>query len=286
MYMQVILIYNPASGSSLPLNELLDHFENASIEVVATIDITKYPEQKLKPYLKKRGMTIAAYGGDGTLSSAASLIIGSNVNFAPLPGGTLNHFTKDLGVPQDLDEALSNLKKAKPRPIDVASINGQIFLNNSGIGLYPLMLYVRDDLQTKRISKWFAAMISGIRVFIRYRRYSVVIGGNTFKTPFVFVGNNDYGLEHQLIGERKKLNEGILSVYAVSSAKRRDFLKTLGSILLGKHPSRQHLKLWKTESITITTKRQRIRVSRDGEHELLATPLEYRIISKGLNVLY
>lgn len=284
--MQVVLIYNPASGSSLPLKELLHHFKDADIKVIATIDITKRPGQKLKPYISKRGAIIAAYGGDGTLSSAASLLIGHSVYFVPLPGGTLNHFTKDLGIPQDLDLALANLKKAKPRKIDVASINGQIFLNNSGIGLYPQMLYIRDDLQKMRLSKWFAAAISGIRVFMRYRRYSVIINNKTFKTPFVFVGNNDYGLENQLIGERKRMNEGILSVYVVSSAKRIDFIKTFGVILIGIRPSRQHLKLWKAEVITINTKHRKIRVSRDGEHDITSTPLEYKIIPGGLNVLF
>ena len=283
--MQVILIYNPASGSSLPRHELLGHFKRAGIKVITTIDITKRPEQKLKPYLKK-STVIAAYGGDGTLSSAASILIGSSVGFAPLPGGTLNHFTKDLGIPQDLDAALAHLKNVKPRPIDVASVNGRIFLNNSGIGLYPSMLYIRDDLQAKRLSKWFAAVLSGVRVLARYRRYSVLIDGKTFKTPFVFVGNNDYGLENRLIGERKHLDKGILSIYAVSSAKRVDFLKTLALILLGKNLSREHLKLWKTTSITIVTKRPKIRVSRDGEHEVTTTPLEYKIIPGGLNVLH
>ena len=284
--MQIVLVYNPASGSSLPLKDLSGYFEKAGIDIIKTVDITKNPERKLKPYLNKRGTVIAAYGGDGTLSSVASMLVNTSVSFAPLPGGTLNHFTKDLGIPQDLEGAAKNLKTAKPRKIDVATINDNVFLNNSGIGLYPLMLSSRDDLRKKRVSKWFAAVVSGIRVFVRYHRYSVVINGTTFKTPFIFIGNNDYGLENQLIGERKRLNEGILSIYAVSSAKRIDFLKILGYIIIGKRPSKQHLKLWKVKSITINAKRPKIRVSRDGEHEVVTTPLEYKIIQGGLNVLF
>lgn len=284
--MRIILAYNPASGSSLPIKELIRHFVDAGIEVADTIDITKRPKQKMKRYLNKHEVVVAAYGGDGTLSSTASMLVGTSVLFAPLPGGTLNHFTKDLGIPQDLDDAINNLKNATPKQIDVASVNGKIFLNNSGIGLYPLMLSARDNLRKRSVSKWFAAVASGVRVFARYHRYSVVIDGKTFKTPFVFIGNNDYGLENQLIGEREQLNKGELSVYVVSSARRLDFLKIMGYIIIGKRPSRQHLKVWKTKSITINTKRPKIRISRDGEHEIVPTPLKYKIIHRGLKALY
>lgn len=284
--MQIVLVHNPASGSALPTKELTGYFESSGIKVIKVVDVTKNPKAQLKPYLNKKQTIIAAYGGDGTLNSVADILVGSSALFAPLPGGTLNHFTKDLGISQDLATAIKNLKKAKKHRVDVASVNDEIFLNNSGIGLYPLMLSARDDMQKKRISKWLAAVMSGIRVFARYRRYKVVVDGKTFKTPFVFVGNNDYGLENQLIGDRKRLDEGILSVYAVSSAKRRDFLKVLGYIIIGRRPSKRHMKLWKTKSITIQARRAKLRVSRDGEHEIMSTPLEYKIISGALNVLF
>lgn len=61
--------------------------------------------------------------------------------------GTLNHFTKDLDIPQDVDEALARLRRLKPHTIDIASVNDMMFINNSSIGLYPASLRSRSMSQ-------------------------------------------------------------------------------------------------------------------------------------------
>ena len=69
-----------------------------------------------------------------------------------LPLGTLNHFARDLGIPTDVDEAAKLIAAGKDRRVDVAEMNERIFINNSAIGLYPLM--VRDrDLQQKLLGR-------------------------------------------------------------------------------------------------------------------------------------
>ena len=62
-----------------------------------------------------------------------------------LPLGTLNHFARDLGIPADLEEAAKLIAGEHERRVDVAEMNGRIFINNSAIGLYPLMVVDRDQ---------------------------------------------------------------------------------------------------------------------------------------------
>src|SRR5690348_14180700 len=78
-------------------------------------------------------------GGDGTIGSAASALAGTETRLGILPLGTLNHFARDLGLPTDLGEAAKVIAVAKERRIDVAEMNERTFINNSAIGLYPLM---------------------------------------------------------------------------------------------------------------------------------------------------
>lgn len=283
--MQVVLVHNPHSGTTLPTEELKRHFADGDIEIVKDFGIDSNLADNLSPYLDQTDIVIAAYGGDGTQSAVASVLSGTDTVMAPLAGGTLNHFTKDLGIDQDLDTALATLANAKPRTIDLAMVNNRHIINNSSVGLYPSALQMRDEMTKKSIGKWPAAVIATAKAFWRYRSYSVTVDDEAFRTPFVFVGNNDYRLEQRLIGDRTHLDEGILSVYAVATAGRRSFVKIFLRALLGQLESTDEVKIWKTKELIIETKKPRVRVSRDGEHEIIESPLRYKIIPGGLKIV-
>lgn len=267
------------------LTDLKKAFEDAGISVIEACRVNRNIHSHLKPYFGQKDIIVAAYGGDGTLSRVAGALAGTQTIFAPLPGGTLNHFTKDLGIPQDLEEALQKLKKSKPKRIDLACVNDRVIVNNSSIGLYPSALQMRDEMTRKHIAKWPAAVIAHFKAFWRYYPYVVTINGETFRTPFIFVGNNDYALEQRLIGRRKRLNEGVLSVYAIVCAGRLALLRILIRALFGQVGSLDEIKIWKPKQLAIHTKRSRIRISRDGEHETISTPLEYKIMAGALLVI-
>ncbi|HEX4801490.1 MAG TPA: diacylglycerol kinase family protein, partial [Sphingomicrobium sp.] len=91
-------------------------------------------------------------GGDGTIGSAASALVGTETRLGILPLGTLNHFARDLGLPTDLTEAAKVIAAGNQRRVDVAEMNQRIFINNSAIGLYPLMVIDRD-LQRRRLGR-------------------------------------------------------------------------------------------------------------------------------------
>ena len=88
-------------------------------------------------------------GGDGTISAAASALVGTETRLGILPLGTLNHFARDLGIPTDLDAAARLIAGREDRGIDVAEMNDRVFINNSAIGLYPLMVVDRDVQQRR-----------------------------------------------------------------------------------------------------------------------------------------
>src|SRR5690348_14182800 len=79
-------------------------------------------------------------GGDGTISAAASALAGTDTKLGILPLGTLNHFARDLDIPTDLDEAAKLIASGKDRRVDIGEMDERVFINNSAIGLYPLMV--------------------------------------------------------------------------------------------------------------------------------------------------
>lgn len=283
--MNVVLVYNSKSGSAIGLNKLKERFSAAGITLTASHALQSGIDEVLRPYTQTKDTVIAAYGGDGTQSAVAGILAGTQAVMAPLPGGTLNHFTKDLGINQDLDTAINELTSAKPRSIDIAMVNNRYVINNSSVGLYPSTLQMRDEMTKQSISKWPAAIMASVKAFWRYRLYTVTINNETFRTPFVFIGNDDYQLEDQLIGNRVRLDEGILSVYAIAATGRRSLVKVFLRALLRQLKSTDEVKIWKTDQLTIETKKSRIRISRDGEHEVIESPLRYKIIPGGLRIV-
>ena len=94
-------------------------------------------------------------GGDGTVDTVAAALVGTEVALGVLPLGTLNHFAKDLGLPLELGGAVQTIGAGYTVRIDVGDVNGQMFLNNSSLGLYPRIVRHRQK-QTERLgrSKW------------------------------------------------------------------------------------------------------------------------------------
>ena len=279
--MNIVLVYNPHSGTSRPLSKLRRTFATHDITIKTAIDITKDFPGKLRPLIKK-GTYVAAIGGDGTLSSVAAEVYATEAIFIPLPGGTLNHFTKDVGIAQDLDTAIAALASAKPHSVDVALVNDKLFLNNSSIGIYPTSLRTRGEIED-RLGKWPSAIIGTIRALIRFKLYTVTIEGETFKTPFIFIGNNEYHLDEG--GTRDSLKTGKLCAYAIRSPRRSTLVTLLLYALFRKLRDADEFIIHRDTQLTIQTKRTKVTVSADGELLRLSSPLVYRSLQSGLTIL-
>jgi diacylglycerol kinase family enzyme len=281
--MEAIVIYNRRSGSALPPSELDVYFSQSNITVNQYVDIADNIQAAIKTHLQKPGAIVIGYGGDGTLSTVAQYLIGTRGVFAPLPGGTLNHFTKDLGINQDLAAAIDHLPKAKTKLLDTACVNDKLFLNNSSIGLYPSSLSERSKIES-RLGKWPAAVFASIRALVKFRLYSVDINGESYVTPFIFVGNNNY--DSSKLMARNSLEKGVLSIHLVNSTKRRALFKIGILALLGRPKQADEFRTFLTDDATIHINRKQVRISFDGEHARLHTPIHYKINKQSLKTLF
>ena len=239
----------------------------------------------------ERGVgTIVAGGGDGTMNAVASVVAGSKVRFGVLPMGTLNHFAKDLGVPLEQDEAIRNIAEGEVRPVDVGEVNERIFLNNSGLGLYPDIVRDREK-QQRRLGrgKWPAALWATLSALRRYPFMSIRLtlddAMHMRRTPFVFIGNNEYTMEGLSIGERNRLDGGRLSLYVAQHTGRLGLLRLAWRALRGRLAQERDFDVVLTDAMEIGLRRRRIRVATDGEVTVMLTPLRYRIRPGALNVI-
>lgn len=234
---------------------------------------------------------VVAGGGDGTINAVASVLAGSATAFGVLPLGTLNHFAKDMGIPLELAQAVATVARGVPKAVDVGEVNGRIFLNNSSLGLYPDMVRDREK-QQRRLGrgKWMAALWASIGALRRYPFLQVSLRladgqEHARRTPFVFIGNNDYTMEGLSIGERSRLDGGRLSIYIAQRPGRLGLLRLAWSALWGRLAQERDFDMLTSESIAISTPHKRLRVATDGEVTVMATPLHYRIRPGALTVI-
>lgn len=229
-------------------------------------------------------------GGDGTISSAASALAGTKTLLGIMPLGTLNHFARDLGIPDKLDEAAKLIASKTMREVDLGQMNDRTFINNSAIGLYPLMVLDRD-LQRKRLgrSKRLAMIVASFRMLARFGQQRLTLTVNDEKarveTPLLFVGNNGYRLDLGAPGQRESLDDGGLSVYVMRKNTRRGFLAASIRALFNRERNDDMVRLEHVERLRVASHRPVLAVSLDGEVVGEAPPLDYRIRKKALRVI-
>lgn len=232
---------------------------------------------------------VVAGGGDGTINALAAAVIDSDKTLGVLPSGTMNHFAKDLKIPLDLEGAVETIVAGHAASIDVGDVNGRIFLNNSSLGLYPRIIREREKRQRLGWGKWPAYIWAAFAVLRRYPFLEIrlTVDGNarTHRTPFVFVGNNEYQMEQFSIGGRARLDKGELSVYTTHGTGRLGLFRlALGALLGGLRQERDFV-AFTTKSMWIGTRHKHMRVALDGETTIIEPPLHYRVRAGALRVL-
>jgi YegS/Rv2252/BmrU family lipid kinase len=232
---------------------------------------------------------IVAGGGDGTVNSVASIVVGSNKTLGILPLGTLNHFARDLKIPFDLEAAANTIVAGHTSEVDVAEVNDRIFVNNSSLGLYPIIVREREKRQRLGFRKWPAFFWATIQALRRYPFLDVRLRVNDEfvdrTTPFVFVGNNEYVMDGFNIGVRDQLDRGVLSIYITHRTSRLKLISLALRAVFGRLRDDKDFLALRSNAVKIETPHQRLRVAFDGELEVMKPPLQYRILPRALRVI-
>ena len=243
-----------------------------------------------KDAIQKNYDVIVAGGGDGTVNAVASAIIGNSaIKLGILPMGTLNHFARDLGIPIDMEKAVETIVAGYVKSIDVGEVNGKIFINNSGLGLYPAMVRLREGLQKSEHRKFLAAIWASLRIFARFRRLRLELhppGGSVVKrnTPMLFVGNNPYDTSLTTLGTRSSLDLGLLWVVMPIASSRWGLVRSLWAILSGSRKTGDVYTIH-AANLIVASRRRLLKVAVDGEVLQLKPPLNYRIRPRSLQVI-
>jgi YegS/Rv2252/BmrU family lipid kinase len=289
---QAAVILNPSSGQKQVSDEdictaLKDAgiHETEVIQLAAGIDLSR----TVADCIARKADVVIAAGGDGTVSSVAACLADSETRLGVLPVGTLNHFAKDIGIPTDLKAAVKVIADGNVIHVDAAKVNDRIFINNSSIGVYPAMVRIRDRFTRRGIPKMFAMPLGAIGALWEFPNTSVRLttpdGRLSTRTPFVFVGNNEYELSGLELGTRTALHDGELQVCVVRKPSRAALLGTMLKTAVRGADAAPELEAITVRETVIETFRRNIHVAVDGEVVKLQSPLRYTICPGALRVI-
>jgi diacylglycerol kinase family enzyme len=233
---------------------------------------------------------IVVGGGDGTVSCAAGLLAGSEVALGVLPLGTLNHFAKDLGLPLDPADCARALARGRVRRVDVADVNGRVFVNNCSLGAYPAAVRRRERLRTMHgHGKWWAMLRASIAVWCDLRRLHVELGidghHRAARSPFVLVSNNRYSSVLFSRALRERLDGGEIVSYSTREHRRFPLLRLILSALFHGLDDVSGLDVRAAKEITVKLRERIVNVGIDGEVVTLASPFHFRSRPGALPVL-
>lgn len=142
----IILLNRSARGVTDATSDQLGELAAARGLEVPVTPVTGASLAASARHAVESGCTVlVAAGGDGTVSTVANVAAEQGVALGVLPLGTLNHFARDAGIPGDLDGAVTALACGHTVTVDVGEVNGRIFLNNSSVGVYPRLLWEREQ---------------------------------------------------------------------------------------------------------------------------------------------
>ena len=218
-------------------------------------------ERQAKEAVQDGVQVLFACGGDGTVRSAASAVVGTETALAVLPSGTGNVLALNLRLPSDITGGVRVATQGDRRRIDVGEVDGLIFTVAAGIGLDAEML-ADTSHQAKHRLGWPAYAAAAVR-HLGDPRFPVEVrldGGIPFarEVRSVLVANVGRLPGGVNLVPLARPDDGHLDVVLIAARWPHEWAAILLS-LLGKHPKGGKLETFRARRVEVTTERLQVR---------------------------
>lgn len=295
--MNAVLIVNDRAGSlasgdaeAPTMIRLHDAFASAGVDVALHSCSGPEVDGLVREAIATRPDAVFVGGGDGTISAAAAALVDGDIPLGVLPLGTLNHFARDLGIPQPWAEAVRALAAGSVRRVDVGEVNGRIFLNNCSLGSYAEAVRRRDALRRQLgHRKWTAMLRASLSVVRNLRRLHLRVhapgSSRRARTLFLLVANNRYSGRVLDTALRPQLDSGQLWIYTTRAKGHLRLLRMVWQTLFRELDAADDLDVQPVDEAVVTIERGSLVGAADGELVPLEPPLRFRIRPRALPVL-
>jgi diacylglycerol kinase family enzyme len=216
-------------------------------------------------------------GGDGSQALVGSIAAELGLPMVVVPAGTRNHLALDLGLDrEDVVGALDAYGDAVERPMDLADVNGSVFVNNVSLGLYAAIVRspeYRDAKADTTLATLPMVLGPGTEPFdLRFDTPD----GHHDGAHVIQVSNNPYGDTLGGFGSRPRLDTKLVGVVSLVIPGDRGIAKFLAALATGRPDRYEGLSSWSAPTFEVSSGSP-IEIGLDGETQVMDSPLRFSI---------
>ncbi|NID11108.1 diacylglycerol/lipid kinase family protein [Fibrivirga algicola] len=171
--MTFLFVINPVSGGTDKTtwtDGIEAHFANLPHTAeLLYLDGTNDEELLRQALADLRPDRVVAVGGDGTLKLVAEQLLDTNIPLGVLPAGSANGMARELNIPTDMEGSLNVVVNGEPKPVDLISINDDICLHLSDIGLNAQVVKHYEQNNWRGMSGYLRSVLKALRKRRRLR---------------------------------------------------------------------------------------------------------------------
>jgi diacylglycerol kinase family enzyme/membrane-associated phospholipid phosphatase len=278
----VVLVINPASGSGTSARVLDEVREALPAAEVVELGEGDDIEQVLRS-AAERAEVLAIGGGDGTVSCAAGVALEAGVPLAVFPAGTFNHFAKDIGC-DTVAKTVGAIRKGTASYVDVTRLNEtDTVINTASIGAYPAFVRTREKLEHK-IGKPLAGASALFHTLRRDAPVRITYDNKTLQTSLFFLGNSVYLPSGFTPSRRTRMDDGLIDVRILETARRFSTLRVVTSLLLGRLARSPLYHELQVPEFSFTAPDGPTLIAHDGEVGITCEQASFKVHYRGLPV--
>jgi diacylglycerol kinase family enzyme len=282
-----VLFYNPKSGGGKAERfHLPDEARRRGIE---PIELRRGDdlEELVRSAVERGANGLAMAGGDGSQAVVAQVASELDLPYACIPSGTRNHFALDLGVDRDdVVGALDAFVDGGERRVDLAEVNGRVFVNNVSLGLYAEAVQ-QPGYRDAKLGTLLATVPDAMGPDAKPPKLDWMGPHGRSSGVAILVSNNRYRLGPGVgAGTRPRLDRGELGIAVLSPIARGDGDGAGDGAGDGDTAaSRPQLGMhqWTDDRFRIQSEEQ-VPAGIDGEAVVLESPLRFRSLPGALRV--
>lgn len=257
------------------------------IDVVEACAVeTRKQLRKAVKRARRRVPLIVVCGGDGTLTSVVSLFAHREVTLGVVPSGTVNSFSRNLGIEQSFEGAADTIAGGVERHLDLGCVNGTYFANFLTVGVEAEVAQ-RTTRRLKKILGPLAYGAAAFGPFLTHRPFHCTLRWGkrrlALETHHLIVANGRY-YGYRPIDPHASQANGKLTVFVRDEQSKIALLVTYGALALGKQRSLDGARVWSTfDALDVRADPVQC-VAVDGR-PLGKTPLRIRVVPAALRVM-
>jgi diacylglycerol kinase family enzyme len=228
----VVVVINDGAGRGSVVEAVKSGLPDAElIEVEDGADLTEVLDEAAG-----RARVLAVAGGDGTVNAGAQAALAHGVPLLVLPGGTLNHFARTIGL-ETVGDAIAAFKSGTLARVDIARIHRTdgpdvLFLNTASFAGYTELVERRQWMQ-RRVGKWPALAVAAVQMVRDSEPVEVLVNGRRRHVWLAFVGNSAYDSRGPAPTWRTRLDDGVLDIRMIATGRRARRTRALAALLIG-----------------------------------------------------